>query len=68
MTSPHLLPSQFLGGLKAVKINDVCWQIDYYATTTCTQETLHLIDGEYSTYYETCTSCAGGGPGGGNQI
>jgi hypothetical protein len=69
MTSPHLLPSPFLGGLKAVKINNVCWQIDYYLETTCTQGSLYLTDGEYSTIYNSCNACeAGGGPGGGNQL
>ena len=67
MTSPHLLPYEFLGGLKAVKINDVCWQIDYYMGTTCTQGSVYLINGEYSGYYNACSSCESGGPGGGQQ-
>ena len=66
MTSPDLLPSQFLGGTKAVKINNVCYQIDYYISNTCTQESLHLTDGQYSSIYNTCNDCTGGGPG--NQI
>jgi len=66
MTSPDLLPYQFLGGTKAIKINNVCYQIDYYANTTYTQEYLHLIDGQYSTIWNTCGECTGGG--GGNQI
>jgi len=66
MTSPDLLPSQFLGGTKAVKIGGICYQVDYYISTTCTQEFLHLTDGQYSSIYNTCNDCTGGGPG--NQI
>jgi hypothetical protein len=63
MSSPDLLPSQFLGGTKAVKIDSICYQIDYYVTSSFNQETLHLVDGEYSTYYSTCNDCTGGGGG-----
>jgi hypothetical protein len=66
MTSPDLLPSQFLGGTKAVKINGICLQIDYYVSTTCTMEATHLIMGQYDTIYNTCYDCTSGG--GGNQI
>jgi hypothetical protein len=62
MTSPDLLPSPFLGGTKSVKINNICYQIDYYISTTCTQEFLHLTDGQYSAIYNTCSDCTGGGP------
>jgi hypothetical protein len=63
MTSPDLLPYQFLGGTKAVKINSICYQIDYYTTSTYNQESLHLVDGQYSTIYNTCNDCVGGGGG-----
>jgi hypothetical protein len=64
MTSPDELPSQFtFGGTKAVKINNVCYQVDYYIGTVCTQESLHLTDGQYSSIYLTCSECTGGGPG-----
>jgi hypothetical protein len=66
MTSPDLLPSQFLGGTKAVKINNVCLQVDYYAGVVCTEEAVHLTDGQYSSIYNTCNDCTSGGPG--NQI
>ena len=66
MTSPDLLVSQFLGGTKAVKIDNVCYQVDYYVDTTCTQESLHLVDGNNSTIWNTCNDCTSGG--GGNQI
>ena len=61
MTSPDLLPSQFLG--KSVKIDNICYQINYLADTVCSTETLHLIDGQYSGIYNTCNDCTGGGPG-----
>jgi len=63
MTSPDLLPYQFLGGTKAVKINSICYQIDYYTTSTYNQESLHLVDGQYATIYNTCNDCVGGGGG-----
>jgi hypothetical protein len=66
MTSPDLLPSQFLGGTKAVKINGICLQIDYYVSTTCTMEATHLIFGQYESIYNNCFDCTSGG--GGNQI
>jgi hypothetical protein len=66
MSSPDELPSQFLGGTKAVKIDSICYQIDYYVTSSFNQESLHLVDGQYSTIYNTCNDCVGGG--GGNQI
>jgi hypothetical protein len=63
MTSPDLLPYQFLGGTKAVKINGVCLQIDYYAGVVCTEEAVHLTDGQYSAIYNTCNDCTSGGGG-----
>ncbi len=63
MTSPDQLPSAFLTGLAAVKINNVCYQIDYFLNTTCTMDSLHLDDGQYASYYTNCSNCAGGGPG-----
>jgi len=66
MTSPDLLPSPFLGGTKAIKIDNVCYQVDYYISTTCTQETLHLSNGQNSTVWTSCNDCTSGG--GGAQI
>ena len=66
MTSPDLLPSPFITGLASVKINNVCYQIDYYMGTVCTQESLHLIDGQYSSVWTNCSNCTGGGAG--NQV
>lgn len=66
MTSPDLLPSPFLGGTKAVKIDGVCLQVDYLVDTVCTQEAVHLSEGQYSSIYNTCNDCTSGGPG--NQI
>jgi hypothetical protein len=63
MSSPDLLPSQFLGGTKAVKIDSICYQIDYYVTSSFNQESLHLESGQYSTYYTSCNDCTGGGGG-----
>lgn len=64
MTSPDPLPSQFtFGGLKAVKINNVCYQIDYFVDTVCSELPIHLIDGQNSSIYFTCSDCIGGGPG-----
>ena len=63
MTSPDLLPSSFLTGLAAVKINNVCYQIDYFLNTTCTMDSLHLVDGQYASFYTSCSNCTGGGPG-----
>lgn len=69
MTSPDLLPSQFTsGGTKAVKIDSICYQIDYYITSTYNQGALHLVDGQYATIYNTCNDCTGGGGGGGQQL
>jgi hypothetical protein len=65
MTSPDLLPSPFLGGTKAVKINGICLQIDYYVGTTCTIEATHLIFGQYEPIYNNCYDCTSGGGGGG---
>ena len=66
MTSPHLLPSQFLSGTNAVKVDGICLQIDYYVGTTCSIEAAHLVFGEYSSIYTNCSDCASGLPG--NQI
>jgi len=66
MSSPDLLPSQFTSGLNAVKINNVCYQIDYFVGTDCEQYPLHLTDGQYASIYSNCANCTGGGPG--NQI
>jgi len=66
MTSPDELPSPFLGGTKAVKINNICLQVDYFVDTVCEQEATHLTFGQYSSIYNTCNDCSGGGPG--NQI
>jgi hypothetical protein len=63
MTSPDLLVSAFLGGTKAVKVNNVCLQVDYYVGTTCDQEAIHLTDGSYSTVWTSCNDCLGGGGG-----
>jgi hypothetical protein len=63
MTSPDLLASAFLGGTKAVKVNNVCLQVDYYVGTTCDQEATHLTDGSYSTIWNSCNDCLGGGGG-----
>jgi hypothetical protein len=63
MTSPDLLVSAFLGGTKAVKVNNVCLQVDYYVGTTCDQEATHLTDGSYSTVWTSCNDCTGGGGG-----
>jgi hypothetical protein len=57
MTSPDQLISAFLGGTKAVKIDNVCYQVDYYAGTTCDQESIHLSDGSYSVVYRSCDDC-----------
>ena len=66
MTSPDLLPSQFLSGTNAVKVDGICLQIDYYVGTTCSIEAAHLVFGEYSSIYTNCSDCASGLPG--NQI
>jgi len=63
MTSPEQLVSQFLGGTKAVKIDGICYQVDYFVDTVCTQESLHLVDGNSSTIWNTCNDCTGGGSG-----
>jgi hypothetical protein len=64
MTSPDPLPSQFtFGGIKAVKINNVCYQIDYFVDTVCSELSLHLTDGQYSAIYLTCSDCTSGAPG-----
>ena len=61
MTSPDNLPSQFTTGTRAVKINGVCYQIDYLFDTVCTQGAIHLTDGQNSGFYMTCADCTGGG-------
>jgi hypothetical protein len=66
MTSPDSLPSSFMTGVAAVKINDVCYQVDYFVETTCTQSSIHLVDGQYSSFWNSCSSCTSGG--GGNLI
>ena len=66
MTSPDLLPSQFLSGTNAVKVDGICLQIDYYVGTTCSLEAAHLVFGQYSSIYSNCSDCASGLPG--NQI
>ena len=58
MTSPDLLTS-----LNVVKINDVCYQINSFIETTCTQDSIHLTDGQLSTIWTSCNDCTGGGPG-----
>ena len=63
MTSPDLLPGPFLGGTKAVKIDGICLQIDYYAGISCSQEATHLTDGQYAAIYNTCNDCTSGGSG-----
>ena len=63
MTSPDLLPSQFLGGTKVIKIGSTCYQIDYYFDTTYVQSTVHLVDGQYSSIWNSCSDCTGGNPG-----
>jgi hypothetical protein len=63
MTSPDLLISIFLGGTKAIKIDNVCYQVDYYISTTCTQESLHLQTGNDSPVWSSCSDCTGGGGG-----
>jgi hypothetical protein len=63
MTSPDSLPSPFMTGVAAVKINNVCYQVDYFVETTCTQSSLHLTDGGYSTVWTSCSSCTSGGAG-----
>ncbi len=63
ITSPDALASPFLTGTAAVKINNVCYQIDYFLETVCTIESLHLADGTNSAVWTSCSSCTGGGPG-----
>jgi hypothetical protein len=58
MTSPDFLPS-----LNVVKINDVCYQVNNFVETTCTQGQLHLIDGQFSLIWASCNDCTGGGSG-----
>ena len=63
ITSPDELPSPFITGTAAVKIDNVCYQIDYLFDTVCTPGTIHLTDGQYSSIWTSCSSCTGGGPG-----
>ena len=63
MTSPDELVSAFLGGTKAVKIDNVCYQIDYLFDTVCEQGSIHLTDGNNSGIYMSCVNCTEGGPG-----
>ena len=35
----------------------------YYVGTTCSEEAVHLTDGEYAQIYNTCNDCTSGGPG-----
>ena len=63
MTSPDELPSAFLGGTKAVKVDGVCQQVDYLVGTTCDQEAIHLSDGMFSTIWTSCNDCLSGGGG-----
>ncbi len=63
MTSPSSLPSYFMTGVAAVKIDNVCYQVDFFVETTCTQSSIHLVDGQYSPYWSSCSSCTSGGGG-----
>ena len=63
MTSPDSLPSPFMTGVAAVKINNVCYQVDYFVETTCNQSSIHLTDGGYSSVWTSCASCTSGGAG-----
>jgi hypothetical protein len=58
MTSPDFLPS-----LNIVKINDVCYQVNNFVETTCTQGQIHLTDGQFSLIWTSCNDCTGGGSG-----
>jgi hypothetical protein len=60
MTSPDLIPA-FLQ--KIVKIDNICYQVDYYVTATYSQQALHLPDGIYSTMWTSCEECVSGGGG-----
>jgi hypothetical protein len=60
MTSPDLIPA-FLQ--KIVKIDNICYQVDYYVTATYSQQALHLPDGIYSTMWTSCEDCVSGGGG-----
>ena len=60
MTSPDIITA-FLQ--KIVKINSICYQVDYYVTATYNQESLHLVDGVYSTMWTSCGDCTSGGGG-----
>jgi hypothetical protein len=66
MTSPDLLPSPFITGTAAVKVNNVCYQVDYLFDTVCTEGGIHLTDGQYSSVWTSCNSCTSGGSG--NQV
>ena len=61
MTSPDII-TPFLQ--KIVKIEGVCYQVDYYVTATYNQESLHLVDGIYSTMWTSCGDCTSGSGGG----
>ena len=70
ITSPDVLSSTF--DSKVVIINGLYLIIDVVGgySTTLTQATNHLTDGNYSTFYTTCAiaqNCSGGG-GGGQQL
>jgi len=66
MTSPDVLVSAFLGGTKVVKINNVCYQIDYSTGTQCSTSSIHLADGNNAVIYNNCTNCSSGS--GGQQV
>jgi hypothetical protein len=55
MTSPDLLPAFYINSV--VKINNTCYQIDYYISTTCIQESIHLNSGQFSPYFASCFDC-----------
>ncbi len=66
ITSPDELPSSFITGTAAVKIDNVCYQIDYLFDTVCSPGSIHLTDGQYSSVWTSCSSCTSGGIG--NQV
>ena len=66
MTSPDSLPSPFMTGIASVKIENVCYQVDFFVETTCTQSSIHLTDGQYSSVWTNCSNCTSGA--GGNLI
>ena len=66
MTSPDQLVSAFLGGTKVVKIDGICYQIDFPTGTQCPVGDVHLADGNNSVIYNSCSNCASGS--GGQQV